>query len=73
MMTLTAKRISAGLLAATLVLSLSACSNWSKRDRNTAIGAGAGAIGGSILSNGSGLGTVGGAAVGGIVGHQISR
>ncbi|WLS80945.1 osmotically-inducible lipoprotein OsmB [Erwinia pyri] len=72
-MTLTAKRISAGLLAATLVLSLSACSNWSKRDRNTAIGAGAGAIGGSILSNGSGLGTVGGAAVGGIIGHQISR
>ncbi|MGE9550073.1 osmotically-inducible lipoprotein OsmB [Erwinia amylovora] len=72
-MTITAKRITAGLLAATLVLSLSACSHWSKRDRNTAIGAGAGAIGGSILSNGSGLGTVGGAAVGGIIGHQISR
>lgn len=72
-MSLTAKRITAGLLAATLVLSLSACSNWSKRDRNTALGAGAGAIGGSILSNGSGLGTVGGAAVGGIIGHQISR
>ncbi|EXU76891.1 MULTISPECIES: osmotically-inducible lipoprotein OsmB [Erwinia] len=72
-MTITAKRITAGLLAATLVLSLSACSHWSKRDRNTAIGAGAGAIGGSILTNGSGLGTVGGAAVGGIIGHQISR
>ncbi|WP_338556169.1 osmotically-inducible lipoprotein OsmB [Erwinia sp. E_sp_B04_7] len=72
-MSMTAKRITAGLLAATLVLSLSACSNWSKRDRNTALGAGAGAIGGSILSNGSGLGTVGGAAVGGIIGHQISR
>lgn len=72
-MSLTAKRITAGLLAATLVLSMSACSNWSKRDRNTALGAGAGAIGGSILSNGSGLGTVGGAAVGGIIGHQISR
>ncbi|WP_034915083.1 MULTISPECIES: osmotically-inducible lipoprotein OsmB [Erwinia] len=72
-MSMTAKRITASLLAATLVLSLSGCSNWSKRDRNTAIGAGAGAIGGSILSNGSGLGTVGGAAVGGIIGHQISR
>lgn len=72
-MSMTAKRITAGLLAATLILSLSACSNWSKRDRNTALGAGAGAIGGSILSNGSGLGTVGGAAVGGIIGHQISR
>lgn len=72
-MTMNVKRLTAGLLAATLVLSLSACSNWSKRDRNTAIGAGAGAIGGSILSNGSGLGTVGGAAVGGIIGHQIDR
>ncbi|MCX8955976.1 osmotically-inducible lipoprotein OsmB [Erwinia psidii] len=72
-MTITAKRITAGLLATTLVLSLSACSHWSKRDRNTAIGAGAGALGGAILTNGSGLGTVGGAAVGGIIGHQISR
>ena len=72
-MSINAKRITAGLLAATLLLSLSGCSNWSKRDRNTALGAGAGAIGGSILSNGSGLGTVGGAAVGGIIGHQISR
>lgn len=67
------KRVSAAVLAATLVIALSGCSNWSKRDRNTAIGAGAGAIGGSILSNGSGLGTVGGAAVGGIIGHQIDR
>ncbi|MEQ4531899.1 MAG: osmotically-inducible lipoprotein OsmB [Mixta sp.] len=66
-----AKRISAAVLAAVVALSLTGCSHWSKRDRNTAIGAGAGAIGGSILSDGSGLGTVGGAAVGGIIGHQI--
>lgn len=72
-MTTTAKRITAGFLAATFVLSLSACSHWSKRDRNTAIGAGVGALGGAVLTNGSGLGTVGGAAVGGIIGHQISR
>ncbi|WP_234015316.1 osmotically-inducible lipoprotein OsmB [Cronobacter malonaticus] len=50
---------------------MSGCSNWSKRDRNTAIGAGAGAIGGSVLTNGSALGTLGGAAVGGIIGHQV--
>ena len=66
-----AKRISVVMLATALVLSLSACSNWSKRDRNTAIGAGAGAVGGSILTHGSVLGTVGGAAVGGIIGHQV--
>lgn len=72
-MTTTVKRVSVAVQAATLVVALSGCSNWSKRDRNTAIGAGAGAIGGSVLTNGSGLGTVGGAAVGGIIGHQIDR
>lgn len=73
MMTNSTKRIAATCLALTLAVSLTGCSHWSKRDRNTAIGAGAGAIGGSVLSNGSGVGTLGGAAVGGIIGHQISR
>ena len=72
-MTLTSKKLAAAVLAITVAMSLSACSNWSKRDRNTAIGAGAGAIGGSVLTNGSALGTVGGAAVGGIIGHQVSK
>jgi hypothetical protein len=44
-MNTTMKRFAAAALAVTLVASLSACSNWSKRDRNTAIGAGAGALG----------------------------
>lgn len=67
------KKVSAILLAVVLAASVSGCSHWSQRDRNTAIGAGVGAIGGSVLTNGSGLGTVGGAAVGGIIGHQINR
>ncbi|MDT3608091.1 osmotically-inducible lipoprotein OsmB [Cronobacter dublinensis] len=70
-MSLNYKKVATALLAVTLVASLSACSNWSKRDRNTAIGAGAGAIGGSVLTNGSTLGTLGGAAAGGIIGHQV--
>ncbi|ADM41985.1 Osmotically inducible lipoprotein B precursor [Edwardsiella tarda FL6-60] len=45
----------------------------SKRDRNTAIGAGAGALGGAILTDGSALGTVGGAAIGGLIGHQVGK
>lgn len=61
------------VVSALLVTSLSGCGNMSKRDRNTAVGAGLGAIGGSVLTNGSGLGTVGGAAVGGIIGHQIDK
>lgn len=52
---------------------LSACSNWSKRDRNTAIGAGAGALGGAVLTDGSTLGTPGGAAVGGVIGHRVGK
>ena len=54
------------------LLTCSACSNMSTRDKNTAIGAGIGAIGGAVLTNGSALGTVGGAAVGGIIGNQIN-
>ena len=45
-MFVTSKKMTAAVLAITLAMSLSACSNWSKRDRNTAIGAGAGALGG---------------------------
>lgn len=67
------KKICGMFLAIALVFSMSGCSNMSPRDRNTAIGAGVGAIGGSVLTNGSGLGTLGGAAVGGIIGHQVDR
>lgn len=72
-MTLNNKKIAAVVLALTVATSLSACSNWSNRDRNTAIGAGAGAVGGAVLTDGSALGTLGGAAVGGIIGHQVSK
>ena len=53
--------------------SLTGCAGMSHRDQNTAVGAGAGAIGGAILTGGSPLGTVGGAAVGGIIGHEIGK
>jgi len=54
------------------LLGMSACSNMSTRDKNTAIGAGIGAVGGAVLTGGSALGTVGGAAVGGVIGNQIN-
>lgn len=74
-MFVTSKKMTAAVLAITLAMSLSACSNWSKRDRNTAIGAGAGAgaVGGAVLTDGSTLGTLGGAAVGGVIGHQVGK
>lgn len=60
-------------VSAAMLLNLAGCAGMSARDRNTAIGAGAGAIGGSILTGGSAVGTVGGAAVGGLLGHEVGR
>ncbi|HEQ1857071.1 TPA: osmotically-inducible lipoprotein OsmB [Providencia alcalifaciens] len=67
------KRILSFVIIATVALGLSACSNMSKQNKNTAIGATVGAVGGAILTDGSALGTVGGAAVGGIIGHQVKK
>jgi osmotically inducible lipoprotein OsmB len=55
------------------VIALSGCSDMSRRDKDTAIGAGAGALGGAVLSGGSAAGTVGGAAVGGVIGNQVGK
>ena len=51
---------------------LSGCSDMSRRDKDTAIGAGAGALGGAVLGGGT-AGTIGGAAVGGVIGNQVGR
>lgn len=55
-----------------LVLVLSACAGMSTQDKNTAVGAGAGAVLGAVLTGGSTVGMVGGAAVGGVVGNQVN-
>lgn len=65
------KQFTTAILAVALTVALTGCSNMSKRDRNTAIGAGAGAVGGAILTDGGTLGTLGGAAIGGIIGRQV--
>ncbi len=69
----TMQRLTLGGVTLALLLSLSACSGMSTRDRNTAIGAGVGAVGGAILTGGSTIGTVGGAAVGGLIGHEVGK
>ncbi len=65
------KKLSASASVIVMVLSLSACANMSGQDKNTAIGAGVGAVGGAVLTGGSAIGTVGGAAVGGVIGNQV--
>jgi osmotically inducible lipoprotein OsmB len=52
---------------------LTACAGMSAQDKSTAIGAGAGAVGGSILTGGSTAGALGGAAIGGYLGHEIKK
>lgn len=58
---------------AVAMLGLGGCSGMSAQDKNTAIGAGVGAVGGNILTGGSTAGTLGGAAVGGIIGHEVNK
>lgn len=65
------KSIAAGVLAATVLLG--GCAGMSERDKSTAIGAGVGAVGGAVITDGSALGTVGGAAVGGLIGNQVGK
>lgn len=60
-------------VALAMLLSLGGCGGMSTQSTNTVIGAGAGAVGGAVLTGGSALGTVGGAAVGGIIGHEVSK
>jgi osmotically inducible lipoprotein OsmB len=69
----TMQRFAFSAVAAALLLGMGGCAGMSNQDRNTVIGAGAGAVGGSVLTGGSAVGTVGGAAVGGIIGHEVSQ
>jgi osmotically inducible lipoprotein OsmB len=69
----TNQRFTVITVAVAMLVSLSGCSGMSQRDKSTAIGAGVGAAAGAVLTGGGVLGTVGGAAVGGIIGNQIGK
>jgi osmotically inducible lipoprotein OsmB len=58
---------------ATVALGLTGCAGMSQQDKNTAVGAGVGAVAGSVLTGGSAVGAVGGAAVGGVIGNQVNK
>ena len=61
------------VVAVAMVMGLAACSGMSTQDKNTAIGAGVGVVGSAVLTGGSTIGTVGGAAVGGVIGNQVGK
>ena len=60
-------------ITAALLLGLAGCADMSRRDLDTAIGAGVGAVGGAVLTGGNAVGTVGGAAVGGLIGNEVGK
>jgi osmotically inducible lipoprotein OsmB len=67
------QRLAVGTIAAAVMLGVVGCGGMSTRHKDTAIGAGLGAAGGAILTDGSTAGTVGGAVVGGVVGNQYGK
>ena len=67
------KKLAIHTVAIAFVLGLTACSGMSRQDKNTAVGAGAGGVLGAVLTGGSAIGTVGGAAVGGVIGNQVKH
>ncbi|MEK6662998.1 MAG: glycine zipper 2TM domain-containing protein [Pseudomonadota bacterium] len=69
----TIQKFAVNAVTVSLLFGLAGCAGMSQQDKNTAIGAGVGAVGGSVLTGGSAVGTVGGAAVGGVIGHEISK
>jgi osmotically inducible lipoprotein OsmB len=69
----TTNRLMLTSVAAAMLFGLGACSGMTTQEKNTAVGAGVGAVGGAILTGGSAVGTVGGAAVGGVIGHEVGK
>ena len=67
------KRIANTAWLSVVCLTITACAGMTEQEKNTAIGAGVGAVGGAILTGGSTTGTLGGAAVGGVIGHEIKK
>ena len=67
----TIQKLTVSAVAVTVLLGVGGCSGMTQQDQNTAIGAGVGAVGGSVLTGGSAVGTIGGAAVGGLIGHEV--
>jgi osmotically inducible lipoprotein OsmB len=69
----TMQRFAVSAVTAAVLLGLGGCGEMTTRQRDTAIGAGVGAVGGNVLTSGSTAGTIGGAAVGGIIGNQVGK
>ena len=66
------KLIAKSLIIGMTVVSLTACGNMSRSQKNTAVGAAIGGAAGYML-NGNAATTLGGAALGGVIGSQVGK
>lgn len=70
------RTVSKTIAVALLAVAASGCSSWdsmSSRQKSTVTGAGLGGVAGAVITNGGILGTVGGAAIGGVIGDQVGK
>lgn len=68
----TIRSITVSAVAMASLLSLVGCADMNTRQRDTAAGAGIGAVGGAVLLGGP-VGVLGGAAVGAVVGDEVGK
>jgi osmotically inducible lipoprotein OsmB len=61
------------LFAVILASALTACGSVSRQQAGIGAGAALGGVAGSILTDGSTVGTVGGAALGGVIGNEMTK
>lgn len=66
-------RLALGALTIAMLSGLTGCAGMSQQGQSTALGAGIGAVGGAVLTGGSAAATLGGAVIGGVIGHEIKK
>lgn len=69
----TLKKVVLGTSAVSLLLVLNARKGMSLRGKTIAVAAGIGGVAGSILTAGSAPGSIGGAAIGSLIGNQMGK
>ncbi len=70
------RRVSTVWGAILLATFISGCATWdnmSAREKSMVIGVGAGGLFGAAVTGGEVLGTVGGAAIGGVIGNEVGK
>lgn len=70
------RKLIPALLIAAASITATGCATWdnmSSREKSAATGAAVGGVAGAVVTDGGILGTVGGAAVGGLIGDQLGK